>query len=137
MKMNPEQFIEHFVKTFIRKSRRERLLFELTRKEHRYDGVSRFCHQAEDLLEPSRILLKGKDMDRTQEFLRFIRQHDEMCLVLSPDPSVDGQYLSLEDAVMQAEICPDAVLLLGKTFVVIYAEPMKGGRDKYLLSENK
>ncbi|MBQ6223028.1 MAG: hypothetical protein IJJ44_10495 [Solobacterium sp.] len=134
--MNTEYSIEHFVKTFIRKNRRERLLFELT-KEDRYDGVSRFCHQAKELLEPSRILMKGKDMDRTQEFQRFLKQHHETCLVLSPDSSMDGQCLSLGDAVKQAEMCLDAVLILGSTFTVVYTEPMKGGRDKYLLSESK
>ncbi len=134
--MNTEYSIEHFVKTFIRKNRRERLLFELT-KEDRYDGVSRFCHQEKELLEPSRIHMEGKDMDRSQEYQRFIKQHPETCLVLSPDDSMDGQYLSLEVAVKQAEMCLDAVLILGSTFAVVYTEPVKGGRDVYLLSESK
>ena len=135
MRMNP--VIEHFVKTFIRKSRRERLLFELTNKENIYAGVSRFCHQAGELLEPSRIILEGKDMDRRPEFLRFVQQHDEVCLLLSPDPSLHGLSLALDDAVQQAESCPDAVLILGSTFTVVYTEPVKGGRDTYLLSEKE
>ena len=134
--MNTEDSIEHFVKTFIRKNRRERLLFELA-KEDRYDGVSRFCHQAQELLNPSGITLEGKDMDRSREFQRFIKQHPETCLVLSPDHSVDGQRLPLEDAVKQAEMCLDAVLILCSTFAVVYTEPVKGGRDVYLLSESK
>lgn len=81
--------------------------------------------------------MKGKDMDRSQEFQRFIKQHSETCLVLSPDSSMDGQCLSLGDAVKQAEMCLDAVLILGSTFAVVYTEPVKGGRDVYLLSESK
>ncbi len=81
--------------------------------------------------------MEGKDIDRTQEFQRFVQQNDEVCYTLSPDLSVDGQCLSLGDAVKQAEICPDAVLILGSTFAVVYVEPMKGGRDKYLLAESK
>ena len=51
-----------FVSTFIRKDRRERLLLQLTSPSRRYEGISRFCHQAADLIDPSRILLEGKDL---------------------------------------------------------------------------
>ena len=43
----------YFIQTFIRKSRRERLLFELTTATRRYDGLSRFCHQSRELLDPA------------------------------------------------------------------------------------
>ena len=58
---------QHFVQTFIRKDRSDRLLYELTTPEKRYDGVSRFCHQAKELLEPSRIIMEGEDLDRRPE----------------------------------------------------------------------
>ena len=123
-----------FVQAFVRKERRERLLYELTTPEKRYDGVGRFCHQAGELLEPSRILMEGEDMDRRPGFERFVRQHDELCFVLSPDFYMDEQFLPLKDAVRQALMCPDAVLILGSSFAVVFGEPMKGGRGKYLMS---
>ncbi len=126
---------KHFVQKFIIKSRRERLFYELTTPEKRYDGVSRFCHQAKELLAPSLIIMEGDDMDRSPKFACFVRQHNEICCVLSPDYSMDGRLMSLEDAVSKAIICPDAVLILGSTFAVVFGEPMKGGRGKYLLSE--
>lgn len=126
---------KHFVDTFIRKNRRERLLYELTTLEKRYDGVSRFCHQAEELLEPTRITMSGEDLDRRPEFERFIRQHDELVLVLSPDFYMDEQFLPLKDAVHQAVISLDAVLIVGSTFAIVFGEPMKGGRGKFLMSE--
>ena len=126
---------EHFVNTFIRKNRRERLLFELTTPKRRYEGVSRFCHQAGELLDPKKILLAGEDLERRPEFARFVRQHDELCLVLSPDFWSDEQFLPLGDAVARAIVSPDAFLILGSTFAVVFGEPMKGGRGKYLLSE--
>ena len=55
---------ERFVKAFIRKSHRERLLYELTTPKKRYAGVSRFCHHAKDLLDPSKILMEGEDLER-------------------------------------------------------------------------
>lgn len=123
------------MKAFIRKERRERLLYELTTPEKRYDGVGRFCHQAGTLLDPSRILMAGEDLDRRPEFESFVRKHDELCLVLSPDFYVDEQFLPLKDAVRRALVCPDAVLILGSTFALVFGEPMKGGRGKYLMSE--
>ena len=76
---------EHFVQTFIRRNRRERLLYELTSPKKRVDGVSRFCHQAREFLDPDKILLEGEDLERRPEFAQFVRQHDELCLVLLQD----------------------------------------------------
>ena len=126
---------QHFVQSFIRKNRRERLLYELSTPEKRYDGVSRFCHQAEELLEPSRIIMEGEDLDRRPEFDSFVRQHDEICFVLSPEFYTDEQFLPLRDAVHRAIISLDAVIIMGSTFAVVFGEPVKGGRGKYLLSE--
>ena len=126
---------EHFVRTFIRKNRRERLLHELTTPKKRMDGVSRFCHQAGEFLDPDKILLEGEDLERRPEFAQFVERHDELCLVLSLDFWPDEQFLPLKDAVVQAVISLDAVLILGSTFAVVFGEPMKGGRGKYLLSE--
>ena len=127
----------HFVQSFIRKNRRERLLYELTTPEKRYDGVSRFCHQSRDFLDPAKIVMEGEDLERRSEFERFVRQHDELCFVLSPEFWLDEQFLPLSDAVRQATVSLDAVLILGSTFAVVFGEPMKGGRGKFLLSETK
>ncbi len=128
---------KHFVKAFIRKNRQERLLYELTAPEKRYNGVSRFCHQAGELLDPSKILMEGEDLERRPEFARFIREHEELCFVLSPDFYLDEQFLYLNDAVRLAAMCPDAVLILGSTFALVFGEPVKGGRGKYLLCEDR
>ena len=90
---------QHFVQSFIRKNRRERLLYELTTPEKRYDGVSRFGHQAKELLEPSKIIMEGEDLDRRPEFDRFVQLHNKICFVLSPDFYTDEQFLPLRDAV--------------------------------------
>ena len=57
-----------FVRSFIRESRRDRLLFELTTPKKRSAGAGRFCHQAEEFLDPSAIMLKGPDLERQPEF---------------------------------------------------------------------
>ena len=128
---------QHFVQAFIRKDRRERLLYEFTTPKKRYDGVSRFCHQAEELIDPSKIIMEGEDLERRPEFDRFIQRHDEICLVLSPDSSMDDKFLTLRDAVDQAIMCLDAVIIIGSSFAVIFSEPMKSCRGKFLLSEKR
>ena len=124
-----------FVESFIVKNRSERLLYQLTTPEKRCEGVSRVCHWAKDLLDPNRIIMEGEDLERRPEFENFVKAHDEMCLVLSPDFYVDEQFLPLNDAVKQAVLSFDAVLILGNGFAVVFGEVMKGGRGKYLLSE--
>ena len=126
---------QYFVQTFIKKNRRDRLLFELSAEKRRYDGLSRFCHQAGELLDPAKIIAAGDDLERRPEFLRFVKQHDEACYVISPDYEMDGRTLQTKDAVSLAAAFYDAVIIIGSTFAIIFGEPMKGGRDKYLLSE--
>ena len=126
---------QYFVQTFIKKNRRDRLLFELSAEKRRYDGLSRFCHQAGELLDPAKIIAAGDDLERRTEFMRFVKQHDEACYVISPDYEMDGRTLQTKDAVSLAAAFYDAVIIIGSTFAIIFSEPMKGGRDKYLLSE--
>ena len=126
---------EHFVHTFIRKNRRERLLHELTTPGKRYRGIDRFSHQAREMLDPGRIVMEGEDLERRPEFGRFVREHDELCHVLSTDFRTAAPAVPLKDAVRMAEMSAGAVLILGSTFAVVFAEFAQSGRDKFILSE--
>ncbi len=128
---------ERFVRSFIKKSRRERLLHELTSPKKRYSGISRFCHNSGDLLDPRKILMEGEDLDRSAEFLNFVKEHEESCFLMSPDSFVDGKWLPFAEAVEQAVLCPDAVVIIGCNFAVVFSEPGKGGRGKYLLTDSR
>ena len=122
-----------FVKTYIRKNRQERILFELTTPARRYDGLSRFSHQAEELINPARISMEGEDLNHRSEFTAFVRKHNEICRILSPDPFLDQKQLPLEEAVSMAGMGTDAALIIGNGFAVVFTEAEKGGRNKYLL----
>lgn len=123
-----------FVQSYIRKERRERLLYELTNPKKRYDGLSRFCHQADDLLEKSKIRLCGTNLYRQQSFLDFIENHDEPCSVLSPYFSQDEPLLTRQ-AVALAASFPDVCIIMGSDFAVVQTEAGRSGQDKYLLSD--
>ena len=125
---------ERFVNSFIRKSRRRRLLYELGAPKKRYEAVSRFCHQAPELLDPAKIVMQGEDLERRPEFRRFLREREGPCLMLSP-AFPEGQTLPLSRAVEEALLFPDAALILGGDFALFFGEPMPGGRGKYLLAE--
>ncbi len=123
---------KRFIRSFIQKNRQERLLHELTSPKKRTAGIMRFCHTAEDLLDPSKIRMKGGDLERRPEFAEFIRTHDEVCRVFSDGLWLDG-YLPLKQAVAEAAFCAGAVLILGDGFAVVFTEAVQGGRDRYLL----
>ncbi|MBR4744890.1 MAG: hypothetical protein IK082_11995 [Oscillospiraceae bacterium] len=128
---------QHFVQAFIRKSRRERLLHELTTPGKRHAGIDRFCHQAKAMIDPDRIVMEGEDLERRPEFERFVCEHDGLCYMLSNDFYTGEKFVPLEEAVGLAVMCPDTVLILGSGFAVVFGEPMKGGRGKFLLAEEK
>ena len=128
---------EKFVKTFIRKSRQERLLYELSTPEKRYRGISRFCHQAREFIDPNKILLQGSNLENDKDFIKFVEKHDENCLVLSPEFYMDERFMYLKDAVKQATVSLDAILIIADSFAIVFSEPEKGGREKYLLCEKQ
>ncbi len=130
-----ESIIRCFVNTFIVKNRRDRLLYELTTPKKRYQGISRFCHRTKDLLDPAFIIAESEDLERLPAFRRFVLEHNEPCVLLSPYAWLDEEIMPFEMAVEQATICPDAVLILGDGFAIIFEEPEKGGRGKFWLSE--
>ena len=55
--------------------------------------------------------------------------------VYALDEASQEQIEQTKDAVSLAAAFYDAVIIIGSTFAIIFGEPMKGSRDKYLLSE--
>ena len=111
-------------------------MFELTTPKKRYAGLDRFCHQASELIDPAKIYLEGDDLDRRPEFKDFCKKHPGICRVLSPEFYWDEIAVPLDEAVEMAIMSLDAFLVLGDGFAIIFGEPVKGGREKYLVVEN-
>ena len=124
---------KNFVNSFIRKERRERLLYEFTNPAKRNAALNRFCHNAEDLLDEKRIIMHGDDLERRKEFLDFISEHEEICFVMSDDFYIDEGFMSLSEAVKLASCGSETALIMGSNFAIVFTEAMKGGRNKYLL----
>ena len=127
---------ERFIKNFIKKRYRERLLFELTTPKKRYAGLDRFCHQASELIDPAKVYLEGDDLDRRPEFKVFCKKHQGLCRVLSSEFYWDEIEVPLDEAMEMAVMSLDAFLVLGDGFAIVFGEPVKSGREKYLVVEN-
>lgn len=123
----------YFIETFIKKNRRDRLQYEFDSPEKRHAGISRFCHQADDFLDAKKIRLSGNDLEAQPAFQQFVQDHEESVLLLSPDSFLNERTLPFSEAVKEAVMNSDAVLILGSTFAAVFAEAEKGGRNKYLL----
>lgn len=122
-----------FVRNYIRREKRDRLLHELTDRKKRSRGLDRFCHQSAQLIDPKRILLSGNDLGQQEEFCRFVSLHEEPTVILSPNPVLDGMVLPLADAVREAMADADASIVLGTGYALVNGEAMKGFREHYLL----
>ena len=122
-----------FVETYLRKPRRERLLYELTSPKKRSRGLERFCHTLPSLIDPQHVVLSDSNLSALKEFRDFVKTHDEICVILSPS-FLDGRTMRLSEAVALTFADPDASVILGSTFAVASGEAEKGGRVHYLLS---
>ena len=125
---------ERFVKVFVARGRQERLLFELTHPKKRYRGLDRFCHQAAELVDEDKILMRGPDLSRQPAFIRFVDEHRAICRVLSPDPALDGQELPFREAAARAFMGLDAAIVTAPGFALVVGEAEQGGRTAFLLT---
>ena len=125
---------ERFVGQFVRKRHRERLLHELTSPKKRYRGLDRFCHGTPDLIDLRKVLMYGPDLERRPDFETFVEEHEETVTILSPEPAADLLELPFSEAIRIAIMCPDAVIIVGDGFSLIYGEAVRN-RDKFLLTE--
>ena len=124
-----------FTERYIRKERRKRLLFELTNEKKRYEGLDRFSHESESLLDPRKIIMKDPGLSYQPEFKAFVSDHDEPVKILSTDGALDGRNVLFSEATELAALSFEPVILLGNGFAYVKAEPEKGGTPQYLLSE--
>ncbi|MBP0969890.1 MAG: hypothetical protein J5744_07055 [Oscillospiraceae bacterium] len=123
---------EYFAGTFLIAKRRDRLMSELTDPRKREKGLDRFCHKSAGLIDSSKVLMQGEDLERQPQFESFVKEHEQSVTILSPEPAIDLLQLPFSEAVRIAVMCPDAVIIVGDGFAVVYGEAYRS-RDKFLL----
>ena len=124
---------ESFVNSYIIKNRRERLLFELWGKK-REDGIGRFCHRADTLIDASKIKLKG------QYILTELRDvvaatKSRKCYVISFFEELDAKEFNKDEVLDLIIGCGMPSIAVFDDFAIIETEQEQGPAIKYLLQK--
>ncbi len=124
---------EDFVNNYIIKSKRERLLFELCGKK-RKDGIGRFSHYAEDILNSAKIQLKGQYIEKD---LRDIvaKTNSHKCYVISYIDELDGREFNKNEILDIMLGCGMPSIAIFNDFAIIETEQEQGPAVKYLLQK--
>ena len=128
-----EEIEKSFVKRFIKKTKQDRLLFELSGKKRQH-GIERFCHNTEDLIDTERIAYSGNNLF-LDEILRIIKQYKvpESCYIIACQKELDKKHVSFEDALGLVLGNGMAAIIICNDFAVIETEQYSGTPFRYIL----
>ena len=128
-----EEIEKSFVKRFIKKTKQDRLLFELIGKKRQH-GIERFCHNTEDLIDTERIAYSGNNLF-LDEILRIIKQYKvpESCYIIACQKELDKKHVSFEDALGLVLGNGMAAIIICNDFAVIETEQYSGTPFRYIL----
>ena len=128
-----EEIEKSFVKRFIKKTKQDRLLFELSGKKRQH-GIERFCHNTEDLIDTERIAYSGNNLF-LDETLRIIKQYKvpESCYIIACQKELDKKHVSFEDALGLVLGNGMAAIIICNDFAVIETEQYSGTPFRYIL----
>ena len=121
-----------FVQCFIRRKKRERLLFEFNGK-HRRAGVGRFCHGAKDLLIKEKILASGPlNIVQIRPYVEKYASK-ETCYLCAYNENLDGQRMPASAALEKALGNGMPALLIFERLALVETEQESGTPDRYVL----
>lgn len=128
---------EKFVRQFIVKNRRDRLLFELNGKK-RLDGIGRFCHNADDLLQKEKILASGNDL-YYDEIVRTVGKFhvSKQWYIMAYDEMMDKRFCSLDDALDLVLGNGMAAIIVSGNVAIVETEQCLGTPMRYILLDDK
>ena len=128
-----EEIEKSFVKRFIKKTKQDRLLFELSGKKRQH-GIERFCHNTEDLIDTERIAYSGNNLF-LDEILRIIKQYkvQESCYIIACQKALTKKDVSFEDALGLVLGNGMAAIIICNDFAVIETEQYSGTPFRYIL----
>ena len=124
---------ENFVNCYIIKNKRERLLFELWGKKRR-DGIGRFSHCADNLIDDSKIRFRGQDISNDLREIVAATNTDK-CYVISWYEELDGKEFNKDDVLDFLLGCGMPSIAIFDDFVIIETEQEQGPAIKYFLQK--
>lgn len=122
-----------FIYRFIIKEKRERLLYELSGKK-RMGGISRFCHNAADLIREDTIIRSGDDLF-PEEILHISEKYTskKQAYLIAFHEELDQMTCDLQAALDLVLGNGMAAIILLDTVAVIETEQCQGTPYRYLL----
>jgi hypothetical protein len=110
--MNKQE--EIFIKTFVRREKRDRCLSLLSSERGRKKFLERLYHNFADDLDP-RYLFREDQLpaEVAQQVKRLVEKQggeSAMCHVICTDPAIDGQVMMLEEAVQKRHYSSGVIL---------------------------
>ena len=123
---------QRFVHCFVRREKRERLLFELHGK-HRREGMGRFCHCAEEMLIKEKVI-ESRPLNIAQ-IRPYVEQYapKETCYICAYNKSLDGQRMPAPAALEKALGNGMAALLIFERLAIVETEQENGTPERYVL----
>ncbi|MBE5925965.1 MAG: hypothetical protein E7270_03280 [Lachnospiraceae bacterium] len=123
-----------FVKNFIIKPKRERILYELASNKKRKNAISRFCHMASDYIDIKKIVYEGDVLNGTK-LLEIIRKFTKKNIgyVISWDDDVDGTFLDIDLAISKAIEDYMVTIVIIDNVALIKTEQEDGAAKSYIL----
>ena len=124
---------EKFLNQFIKKDFRQRLSYELWGKKRRH-GLSRFCHNAKELLIESKIIADGKNISKKEiQELLPTNCKNRQCYIMAYNESIDGTLCDFEEALRKVLGNGMAAVIIFDEFAVVETEQCFGSAEKMVL----
>lgn len=120
---------ERFVNNCIIKRLQDRLWYELCGKK-RKNGISRFCHNADDILKKDKIILSG---DITECGINTYIKPDEQCCVIAYNDELDRLIGSFSEILKSVFGNGMPVIIIADEYAYIETEQCYGEPERYLL----
>ena len=130
-----ENLIEkRFIDNFIKKNKRERVLYELSNPRKRKDAIGRFCHNTLEIIDEKKLIYSGKTIT-LEELKKYINDSSkgEMCYVISWDEEFDGKCVEPGAALEHMTSSGMAVVIIFTGLIIIKEEQEVGAPTKYVL----
>lgn len=124
-----------FVAQFVRRNRRERLLHELADGRKRRHGIARFCHLSDEILDMSRVIYRGDDLDADQigGMLAGYGCAKE-CRIMAYNEYLDGRTLPWREAWREVNGNGMPAIMVFDGFAVVETEQVQGAAEKCVLT---
>lgn len=126
-------FERKFVENFVKKGKRDRLLFELSGKR-RINGIGRFCHNAGELLIKEKIIAQGNHLYH-DEIIKIAEKYgiSEKWHIIAYNQNIDRMACKLGEALSLVLGNGMPAVIFSDAMAIVETEQCTGTPIRYIL----